>query len=91
MKPFIPFNRPFIVGKELYYIAQAVQGGHLAGDGVFTKKCNAWMEQKFGAGKVMLTHSGTAALDICAILSDIHPRSRKGPKSVVDTFMVIRL
>ena len=73
MKPFIPFNRPFIVGKELYYIAQAVQGGHLAGDGVFTKKCNAWMEQKFGAGKVMLTHSGTAALDICAILSDIHP------------------
>jgi len=70
---FIPFNRPFIVGKELYYIAQAVQGGHLAGDGAFTKKCNAWMEQKFGAGKVMLTHSGTAALDICAILCDIGP------------------
>jgi len=70
---YIPFNRPFIVGKELYYIAQAVQGGHLAGDGVFTKKCNEWMEQKFGAGKVMLTHSGTAALDMCAILSDITP------------------
>jgi len=70
---FIPFNRPFIVGKELYYIAQAVQGGHLAGDGAFTKKCNEWMEQRFDAGKVMLTHSGTAALDICAILCDIRP------------------
>jgi len=69
----IPFNRPFIVGKELYYIAQAVQGGHLAGDGAFTKKCNKWMERKFGAGKVMLTHSGTAALDMCAILCDIQP------------------
>ena len=69
----IPFNRPFIVGKELYYIAQAVQGGHLAGDGPFTKKCNEWMEQKLGAGKVMLTHSGTAALDMCAILCDIRP------------------
>ena len=69
----IPFNRPFIVGKELYYIAQAVQGGHLAGDGAFTKKCNEWMERKFGAGKVLLTHSGTAALDMCAMLCDIKP------------------
>ena len=69
----IPFNRPFIVGKELYYIAQAVQGGHLAGDGAFTKKCNEWMEQKFGAEKIMLTHSGTAALDICAMLCNIGP------------------
>ena len=73
MNNFIPFNRPFIVGKELYYIAQAVQGGHLAGDGFFTKKCNEWMEQKFNAGKVMLTHSCSAALDICAILCDIGP------------------
>jgi len=73
LNDFIPFNRPFIVGKELYYIAQAVQGGHLAGDGAFTKKCNEWMERKFDAGKVMLTHSGTAALDICAILCDIGP------------------
>lgn len=73
MDAFIPFNRPFIVGKELYYIAQAVQAGHLAGDGAFSKKCHAWMEQKFDAGKVMLTHSCTAALDICAILCDIEP------------------
>jgi dTDP-4-amino-4,6-dideoxygalactose transaminase len=73
LNTFIPFNRPFIVGKELYYIAQAVQGGHLAGDGAFTRKCNEWMEQKFGAGKVMLAHSCTAALDMCAILCDIEP------------------
>lgn len=70
----IPFNRPFIVGKELDYIARAVQGGHLAGDGAFTKKCNEWMEQKFSANKVMLAHSGTAALDMCSILCDIRPR-----------------
>ncbi len=69
----IPFNRPFIVGKELYYIAQAVQGGHLAGDGAFTKKCNEWMEREFGAKKVLLTHSCTAALDMCAMLCDLDP------------------
>ena len=69
----IPFNRPFIVGKELYYIAQAVQGGHLAGDGAFTKKCNEWMEQEFGAKRVLLTHSGTAALDMSAMLCDLEP------------------
>ena len=69
----IPFNRPFIVGKELYYIAQAVQGGHLAGDGAFTKKCNEWMEREFGAKRVLLTHSGTAALDMSAMLCDIQP------------------
>lgn len=70
---FIPFNSPFIVGKELYYIVQAVQGGHLAGDGAFTKKCNEWMERRFGAKRVLLTHSGTAALDISAMLCDIVP------------------
>lgn len=69
----IPFNRPFIVGKELYYIAQAVQSGHLAGDGVFTKKCNEWMEREFDANRVLLTNSGTAALDMSAILCDLKP------------------
>lgn len=69
----IPFNKPFIVGKELYYIAQAVQNGHLSGDGVFTKRCNAWLEEHFGAKKVLLTHSCTAALEMAAILCDIQP------------------
>lgn len=73
MNTSIPFNRPFIVGKELYYIAQAVQSGHLSGDGQFTKKCHAWMEAKFKARKVLLTHSCTAALEMAAILTEVGP------------------
>jgi dTDP-4-amino-4,6-dideoxygalactose transaminase len=73
LQPKIPFNRPFIVGKELYYIAQAVQGGHLAGNGRFSKKCQQWMEETFHARRVLLTHSCTAALEICALLIDIQP------------------
>jgi len=69
----IPFNRPFIVGKELYYISQAVLDGHLAGDGAFTKKCHGWLEERFGAKKALLTHSCTAALEMSAILCDIEP------------------
>jgi len=69
----IPFNRPFVVGKELYYIAQAVQKGHLAGDGQFTKMCNAWMEKRFQAQKVLLTHSCTAALEMAALLAEVGP------------------
>jgi len=69
----IPFNKPFIIGRELEYITQAVALGHLSGDGPFTKKCHAWMEQKFGAKKVLLTHSCTAALEMAAILADIQP------------------
>ena len=73
MSEHIGFNKPFIVGKELYYIAQAVQNGHLSGDGPFTKKCNAWLETHFCAKKVLLTHSCTAALEMAAILCDIKP------------------
>jgi dTDP-4-amino-4,6-dideoxygalactose transaminase len=69
----IPFNKPFIVGKELYYISQAVFEGHLAGDGAFTKMCHAWLEERFGAKKVLLTHSCTAALEMAAILSEVEP------------------
>ena len=69
----IGFNKPFIVGKELYYIAQAVQNGHLSGDGSFTKKCNAWLEEHFRAKKILLTHSCTASLEMAAILCDIKP------------------
>lgn len=69
----IPFNQPFIVGKELHYISQAVFEGHLAGDGAFTKKCHAWLEKRFGAKKVLLTHSCTAALEMSALLCEIEP------------------
>ncbi len=67
----IPFNRPFLVGKELYYIAQSVLSGHTAGDGMFTKKCHQLLQDKFGAKKVLLTHSCTAALEMAAILCGV--------------------
>ena len=69
----IPFNRPFMTGKELWYIAQAHQHGWLAGDGVFTKRCDAWLEDRTGAGRALLTHSCTAALEMAALLAGIHP------------------
>ncbi len=69
----IPFNKPFIVGKELYYIAQSVLSGHTAGDGLFTKKCQTLMEERFEAKKILLTHSCTAALEMAAILCEVGP------------------
>jgi dTDP-4-amino-4,6-dideoxygalactose transaminase len=69
----IPFNKPYMTGRELWYIAQAHTNGHLAGDGMFTKKCHAWLEDRTGAHKALLTHSCTAALDMAAILADIRP------------------
>ena len=69
----IPFNKPYLTGKELHYIAEAHARGQLAGDGYFTKKCNAWLEEKTGCHKALLTHSCTAALEMAAILADIQP------------------
>ena len=69
----IPFNKPFMTGKELFYIAEAHFNGMLAGDGPFTKKCHAWLEKETGAQKALLTHSCTAALEMAAILADIQP------------------
>ncbi len=69
----IPFNQPYMTGRELEYIAQAHANGHLSGDGQFTKKCQAWLEEKTGAKKALLTHSCTAALEMAAFLADIQP------------------
>lgn len=69
----IPFNKPYMTGKELWYIAQAHANGHLAGDGGFTKKCHAWLEARTGAHKALLTHSCTAALEMAALLADLKP------------------
>ena len=70
----IPFNKPFIAGKELFYIAQAVmENSHTAGDGPFTKKCQTWLEERLVCRKVFLTHSCTAALEMSAILADVKP------------------
>lgn len=72
-KKKIPFGKPFIAGKELYYIAQAVMGGHLSGDGPFSARCEQWLEQHTGAPKALLTPSGTDALELAALLLDIGP------------------
>ena len=69
----IPFNKPYMTGKELTYIAEAHSNGIIAGDGPFTKKCHQWLEDKTGSAKALLTHSCTAALEMAAILAEIQP------------------
>ncbi len=68
----IPFSKPYLTGKELNYISEAHARGQLAGNGYFTKKCNAWLEEKSCCHKALLTHSCTAALEMAAILADIN-------------------
>jgi len=69
----IPFNKPFIIGAELEYIAQAVREGHLSGDGPYTKRCHRWLEERLGARRALLTHSCTAALEMAALLCELKP------------------
>ena len=64
----ISFNIPPFIGDELTFIKKAVENNKISGDGEFTKKCNAWLENKFSAQKVLLTTSGTSALDMAALL-----------------------
>ncbi len=67
----IPFNVPPVSGKEIAYIQKAIENRKICGDGEFTKKCSQWLEQKFNASKVLLTTSGTSALEMAAVLCDI--------------------
>ena len=69
----ISFNIPPCVGDELTYVKQAMDSHKICGDGQFTKKCNDWMEKRFHAKKVLLTTSGSTALDMAALLCDIKP------------------
>jgi len=69
----VDFNRPVMVGRELEYMKQAIESGHISGDGPFTKKCHAFLEQEFGIQKALLTTSCTHALEMSAILLDIQP------------------
>lgn len=73
MPQIIPFNRPYMTGKELSYIAEAHFNGMLAGDGPFTKRCHGWLESHVGTKKALLTHSCTAALEMAAILLNLRP------------------
>ena len=69
----VPFNVPYMTGKELEYIALAHKNGMLAGDGPFTEKCSEWLRNVIGCQRALLTHSGTAALEMAAILGNIQP------------------
>ena len=69
----IPFNVPPCTGHELKYIAEAIDAHKICGDGAFTKKCNKWLEDRFGAHRVLLTTSGTTALDMASLLCELQP------------------
>jgi len=69
----IPFNKPFLTGKEAHYIYQAVYTGKLSGNGVFTKKCQEFFETRYGFKKCLMTTSCTDALEMAAILCDVQP------------------
>ncbi|HEX2619024.1 MAG TPA: dTDP-4-amino-4,6-dideoxygalactose transaminase, partial [Phototrophicaceae bacterium] len=81
----IPFNKPYATGQEITYIQQAITGGHLSGDGVFTKKCHTLLEQSLGVPKALLTTSCTHALEMSAILLDIQP----GDEVIVPSFTFV--
>lgn len=69
----IPFNKPYLTGKEAHYMYQAVYTGKLSGNGAFTKKCQKFFEDRYGFMKAILTTSGTDALEMAAILCDVRP------------------
>jgi dTDP-4-amino-4,6-dideoxygalactose transaminase len=81
----VPFNTPGIHGSELDYIAQAIRNRHLSGDGTFTRRCSAYLEDALGAARVLLTPSCTHALELAAFLLDIGP----GDEVVVPAFTFV--
>ncbi len=78
----IPFNRPCSIGNELAYITRALQSGHLSGDGPFTERCHMLLQKELGVPKVLLTPSGTHALEMAAILLELRP----GDEVIVPSF-----
>lgn len=81
----IPFNKPYLTGKETHYIEEAVKSGKISGNGMFTKKCQSFFEQKYGFKKVLLTTSCTDALEMCAILANIQP----GDEVIIPSFTFV--
>jgi dTDP-4-amino-4,6-dideoxygalactose transaminase len=81
----IPFNRPFVAGKEFDYIREAIENGHISGDGPFTKRCHALLEELAGSKRVLLTTSCSDALELAALLLDIHP----GDEVIVPSFTFV--
>jgi dTDP-4-amino-4,6-dideoxygalactose transaminase len=70
-KPMIPFNKPYLTGKEMHYMYQAVYSGKISGNGSFTKKCQQFLEDRYGFKKALLTTSCTDALEMCAMLANV--------------------
>src|SRR6202161_3609415 len=81
----IPFNKPGLAGKEWLYVNQAIADGHSSGDGAFTRKCHAFLEQLLGSPKALLTTSCTHALEMAAMLLDIQP----GDEVIVPSFTFV--
>ena len=81
----IPFNKPYLTGKETQYIEEAVKSGKISGNGMFTKKCQDFFEQKYGFKKALLTTSCTDALEMCAILANI----QEGDEVIVPSFTFV--
>ena len=81
----IPFNRPFLTGKETEYIRQAVESGKISGNGLFTQKCQHFLEERYGFPKVLLTTSCTDALEMAAMLSEVGP----GDEVIVPSFTFV--
>jgi dTDP-4-amino-4,6-dideoxygalactose transaminase len=69
----IPFNKPFVAGRELAYIEEAIANRHLSGNGPFTKRCQAWIERRLECRRALLTHSCTAGLEMAALLTEVGP------------------
>lgn len=81
----IPFNKPYLTGKEMHYIYQAVYSGKISGNGIYTQKCQTYFENRFGFKKALLTTSCTDALEMCAMLCDINP----GDEVIVPSFTFV--
>ncbi len=81
----IPFNKPFLTGKETIYIEQAVATGKISGDGSFTKKCHTFFEETFGFRKALLTTSCTDALEMAAILLNL----QEGDEPIVPSYTFV--
>jgi dTDP-4-amino-4,6-dideoxygalactose transaminase len=81
----VPFNRPFIAGKELYYVAQAVALGNISGDGQFTQGCARILQERFGIQRVLMTPSCTAALEMAAMLCGLE----EGDEVILPSFTFV--
>ncbi|HQF20853.1 MAG TPA: dTDP-4-amino-4,6-dideoxygalactose transaminase [Kiritimatiellia bacterium] len=81
----IPFNKPFLTGKETDYIRQAVESGKISGNGAFTQNCQRLLERRYDFRKVLLTTSCTDALEMAAILSGVGP----GDEVIVPSFTFV--